>query len=510
MPDWPPRSHACSSGSSGPPQRYVLRGEGPPAAPDEVEQHARLAIEVIVSWCGDVLTVRHLSPPGAFFVGGSGSCCDLSLPVELLGSERQCIAVGSRSEVSAVLPAHARAWLTLPDGTTQSLQPGSATALGATRSRSSDRLLPLGLGYRVHLCWGAIEIQVAPVAAGRAPAGRRSLGFEPAALAYFGLSSLSVAGIFALLSLLAPPLGVILDERAESERLYLLQSYLTASAERVEGLRAQAPQPSAPVVLTAAVRRAARASAPPSALPSDELQAELSAAEPRAVVEDTEAAPRTAREHQEALVEARSFGMIDTLRKNMEALADPRIPFRRELDSESVATMQQLFHPDSSLGEEGPGGLALSGTGLRGGAEGNIIALGAVRTAGSGEGGELERFSRVGRFTGSYRPQPPPLGHGEHVVPDRLPSVVRRTVNAHLVQLRRCYEEGLADNPTLTGGAIVHFTVHSDGHVDPVDTAGSALPARVRGCIESVFRGLSFPPPESSPAHVEYPIDFSP
>ncbi|MEO8183137.1 MAG: AgmX/PglI C-terminal domain-containing protein [Deltaproteobacteria bacterium] len=88
--------------------------------------------------------------------------------------------------------------------------------------------------------------------------------------------------------------------------------------------------------------------------------------------------------------------------------------------------------------------------------------------------------------------------------------MVRRTVNAQLMKLRQCYEQGLAHDPTLTGSALVRFAVQSDGHVDQVDTAGSALPSPVRGCIERVFLGLSFPHPGSSPAHVEYPIDFRP
>jgi hypothetical protein len=509
VPDWPPSSSPCPSGTA---QRYVLRGGGAPAPADEVEHRTRLAIEVVVSWRGDVLTVRHLSPPGVFFVGGSGSSSDVSLPDELLGSGRLCIAVGSRSEVSAVLPAQARAWLTLPDGSTQSLEPGSPAALTGARSGSSERLLPLGLGYRAHLCFGDIELQVAAVAAGRAPPGQRSIGFEPAALAYFALSSLSVAGIFTLLSLMAPPLGLNQDERIESERLYLLQSYLTASAERLERQPAQAPEKSGPMVAAAAARWAAPASALRSALPLDEAEAEHSAPEPRDALEEGEqAAPQTARERGRALEDARSFGIIDVLRRSVEALADPRIPFRRELDGEGLATMQQLFNPDSSLGDEGPGGLALSGTGLRGGDKGNIIALDGVRTAGGGEGGEIERFASVGRFTGSHRPQQPQLRHGERVVTDRLPSsVVRRTVNAHLVQLRQCYEQGLADNPTLTGGTIVRFAVQSTGLVDQVDTLGATLPSQVRGCIERVFRGLSFPRPESGPAHVEYPIDFTP
>src|SRR6185295_16623344 len=101
-------------------------------------------------------------PPGNFFVEASSSSAEVSLPTEWLGSERLCVAVGSRSEISAVLPAHARCWCRLPDGTTLPLQAGSDPAHTTDHPLSTtERLLPLGLGYRAHLCLGEIEIQVA-------------------------------------------------------------------------------------------------------------------------------------------------------------------------------------------------------------------------------------------------------------------------------------------------------------------------------------------------------------
>ena len=511
MPHWPPSFDAVPSStpSSRSPERYLLHGGGPPAALEELEHRARLAIEVVVLWRGDVLAVGHLAPPGAFFVGGPNSSCDLALPAEQLGAEGLCVAVGSRSEVSAVLPAQARGWRTLPDGSTRPLESGSEAALASRRSASTERLVPLGPGQRAHLCFGEIEIQVAPVAAGRAPAKRGSIGFEPATLAYFGLSSLSVASVLVLLSLMAPPLGLTQDERAESERIYLLQSYLTASAERVEQQRAQDPAKSAP--LAAAARRWSPPPAAPAARPEDEADAERAAPAPPELPEDKQAAPQTARERHAAIEEAQSFGMIESLRRNLEALNDPRLVFHRELDSETTATMQQLFGSGRDpLGDEGPGGLSLSSGGLRGGDKGNLIALGAVRTAGGGEGGELAGLSRASRFTGSHLAPAPRLQQGDGLISDALPlAAVRSTVHAHWLELRRCYEHGLANDPQLAGSASVRFVVQSEGQVEQANVAG-ALPAPVRSCIEGVFRGLTFPRPESSPANVVYPIAFAP
>ncbi|HKO91420.1 MAG TPA: hypothetical protein VJU61_09730, partial [Polyangiaceae bacterium] len=368
---WPPTSNVC-------PERYVLRGGGPPAACDEVEHRARLTIEVVLLWQGDVLGVSHLSPPGSFFVGGSPA--DVALPPEWLGSERLCVAVGSRSEISAVVPAHARCWRTLPDGSTRLFQPGSDAAHTTARSPSTERLLPLGLGHRAHLCLGELEIQVAAVPAGRAPARRGSIGFDTTTLAYFGLSSLSVAGAMAVLSLLAPPTGLTPDEQTVSERLYLLRSYLQASAEREQDNGVARAE-------TARAFAAARPFSPPPQ-PEAPLSDAQAGEAPLPPSDDSPSVPADARERRAQIEEARSFGIIGLLSAHLAALADPQLRFRREPSSEDLATMHQLFNPepDPLSGGDGPGGLALLGTGLGGGGRADIVPLNAVRTIGGGEG----------------------------------------------------------------------------------------------------------------------------
>jgi hypothetical protein len=237
----------------------VLRGGGPPPASDELEQHGRLAVELVVLWRGEVLSVCHRPAPGVIHVGRDRSCSDVALPAELFHSGSSRIAVASRSEVCVVLQAGVRCWLTLPDGSVGPLEAGATAEPGAPSP--AERLVPIGAGLRAHLCFGEIEIQLAPVPAGRAPARPRALGFEPAALAYLALSALSVGGLLAALSLLAPPLGLSPDEHADAERRYVLQSYLQASDERALALRAEglAPVPDT----TPALLRASRGKAPP-------------------------------------------------------------------------------------------------------------------------------------------------------------------------------------------------------------------------------------------------------
>ena len=506
MHDWPPKSAASASRWS---QRYSLQGGGPPAPCDELEHGAWLAIEVLLLWRGDVLAVCHRRAPCRVFVGDSGSCCDIALPSQLLGAERLCVAVASRTAVSAVLPARVTGWLTLPDGSSRAFEDRWPGQPAAEACASTERLLPLGSGQRAHLCFDELEIQVAPVSAGRASLGRRSIGFDRSTLAYFALSSLSVGGLLAVLSLLAPPLGLNPDERAAADRLYTLQQYLSAAAERATRLREETrTEPSRASAAALSRRHQPRAEVP--ALEQESAEAEQSY--PLDVPPLAETSQLPARERHLQLEQARGFGMIALLGERLAELDDPRLRFERQLTSAELALMQQLFLDGDGLGDEGPGGLALSGTGLRAGGRANVIALAALSTLNGGEGGGLERFAELARPTGSHRPQAPSLRPADTSASDQLPAAtVRRTVNRSFAQLRGCYQAGVHDESALAGNTIVHFVVQPDGHVDYVRFSGAdQLPEGALECIERVFYGLSFPRPGASPVSVTYPLRLSP
>ncbi len=475
-----------------------------------------LAVEVVVLWRGDTLTVSHLRLPGTFFVGeGVDSCGDISLPRELLGSERVCVAVGSHRQVFAVLPPHASGWLTLPDGSTQAFEDASELAL-AEGSSPDERLLALGIGYRAQLCFGDIEIQVAPVQAERAALGRWGVGFQASMLAYFALSSFSVGGLLAASWLLAPPPGLNRDERVEAERLRLVQRYLTASEERATERREQTP--AAPSLASAAARRSSHRGHSPPDVPrgaSRILESEeRSSADAPALGASPDAAPRAALKRQAQLQEARDLGLSAFLRESFAWLADPRFMFKRELDGAEVLLMEQLFleaDGDPTV-REAPGGLSLSGTGLGSGGRANVIALGAVGTVSEGEGKMPEHFAHVARATGSHRPDPSRIRHVEGLVSEQIPAaLIRRTVNRNFAKLRACYEQGRANDAALAGSVRVSFAVLRDGQVDYVSTSGSELPSEdVLECIERAFYGFRFPSPGSSPANITYPFQLSP
>ena len=472
--------------------RYRLRGGGPPAPTEEVELPAVLALEVVVLWHADVLAVHHLRLPGTCVVGGSRSACDVSLPVELFGADGQCVALGSRSETFAVLPAHVRGWVTQLDGAAHAFE---GTAVAA----ANERLLPLARGQRAHLCFGEIEVQVAAVAAGRAPARPRSFGFDADTLLYFGLSSLSIGGLIAALALLTPPLDLDAQERA-ADRVAVMQRYLSASVARESNpskQRSEAPAHAA----------SAAWSPPASGLDSPPREAAPEAAEASREDALLDATPQSALQRQAQVEATRHFGIVGLL-ESMRALYDPKLDVhRRMLSGSELAAMQQMFEADSLGSGPGPIGLALSSTGLGGGGPANVVELGAVRTAGEGRGGDLDALAQAGHATGVHRPDAPRL-RTETATAQVASAEIRRTVNRSAARLRACYDAGNRDAAFRAGSALVRFVVKPGGHVADVSISGStALAAGVQACIQRLFNELSFPDPGANGVTITIPLE---
>lgn len=482
-------------------QRYVLRGEGPPVSSDEVEHAARLAIEVRVSWDGDVLFVSHVAAPATVFVG-DGSGCDVALPAELLGAERRCVAVSSRGDVCAVLAEDVRGWVTLPDGTTRPFDdPRAALAHGP--AEPAERLLPLPLGHRAHLCWASLEIQVASV-----PLGRRcprSLDADVAPLAAFALCAVGIAGVLLLLSRLAPAPGLNHDERDQHRRVRLLRSYLGAAAQRAPDRAELRTEAARTAILTRPRRPLREPAARDGASTGAELDTPPAPALDLGLALDAGTTPaRVAIQRRAQIEEARRFGVIGML--DWPELNDPRLAYERQLDSGELALMQRLFNPDQKPIDDGPGGLNLSGTGIGGGGRANAIALGDVRTADEGQGGALDRFRGAALEPSRHVARPPAPEQPESVVSDPLAAAsIRRAVRARRAALRGCYADAIG-TPAGAAGALVRFVVRGNGQVEQVRATEHSLPDTVTRCIERVFLGLSVPNPVERPVHVAYRV----
>jgi hypothetical protein len=100
------------------------------------------------------------------------------------------------------------------------------------------------------------------------------------------------------------------------------------------------------------------------------------------------------------------------------------------------------------------------------------------------------------------------------------PAVIQHVVRAHFSAMRRCYEDALAQNASLSGKVTTRFIIAVDGTVSSAADAHDATNATdlgprfpdpvVTACVVSKFTELKFPRPEGNGSvSVVYPIVFS-
>ena len=112
---------------------------------------------------------------------------------------------------------------------------------------------------------------------------------------------------------------------------------------------------------------------------------------------------------------------------------------------------------------------------------------------------------------GNPKRRPPRVRMGVTSVSGRLPpEVVQRIVRQNFGRFRRCYENGLRNNPNLQGRVTVRFVINRDGRVSNVGGGGDIPDRGVVSCVTRAFSDLSFPEPESGIVTVSYPIVFAP
>jgi len=108
--------------------------------------------------------------------------------------------------------------------------------------------------------------------------------------------------------------------------------------------------------------------------------------------------------------------------------------------------------------------------------------------------------------------QSPTVRTGAPQVSGRIaPEAVQRVVRQAVGRLRRCYQQGLQSNPTLSGRVVVRFVIDRSGAVTSAADAGSTLgDAAVVACVARAFKTLAFPTAGEGDVTVVYPIAFAP
>lgn len=483
---------------------------GPDVPADEVETHAP-AVEVTISWGGNVLHVSHLSPPRDFVVGepsGAKDKTDFFIPEEKLPASKMPIVVGGVGSVAVVLP----------QGATGSLQVAGQPKISLDQARAQAQpcgVLPgaqqlnLATGSRAKVEMNGFEFEVAAVNAGK-PIASGMTGIDWTPFAYFGLTLGAFGALITSLAYFVPPMGLSDEGELDKDRLLLIQQYLNAAAEREQEEKTE------DVVSEDSDNKEGGTGTRAKGEEGSMGKESSKATNKRYAVKGPKDNPDPHLARAAALREARDFGMIGLL--NAGASGDPNAP-TAPWGRETSSGMDDVSAQGNMWGDEigdafGSGGLGLSGIGEGGGGRGEGIGLGNIGTLGHGAGtGTGQGFgSGHGRLGGSHKTKAPKVRMGATSVNGRLPAeVIRRIVRQNFGRFRMCYEQGLARNPNLEGRVGVRFVIGRDGAVSNVGNGGSDIPdSGVVSCVISAFYGLSFPQPEGGIVQVTYPIMFSP
>lgn len=474
---------------------YALVQNGPPVASEEVECDVD-AVEITARWGAQVLCVKHLDATESFFVG-EGS--EIALPEELLGASRAPIVLAENGSMTVIVPPSATATV---DG----------TPVAAPRIAIADRM-------KIVLEVGAVTFEIASVKKGKvAPVG--FLGsIANAATGFVGLSFLGHAAIVASLAMFMPKMGADDADAMNRDQILMMQKLLSASAER--DLEQPKPEPAdgqdgQPGGQSTGERH--RGEEGISGTPKNVTTSG------RLAVKGDQKESQLSKKDEIAL--ARDFGLIGMIRGGADPNA-PASPWGAEPSGKDEKSAQGKMWA-SSIDDAFGYGFGLEGTGEGGGGDGTGVGLDHVHTVGNGGGngpgvglgkctdpsGKCDGMGiGTGKLPGNHVAKAPAFHPGPMFTDGgRLPpEVIQRVVRQNFGRFRLCYENGLKQNPGLTGRVVTKFVISRDGSVSMAQDGGSDLPDKgVTQCIVRAFGNLSFPEPQGGAAMVTYPLIMTP
>lgn len=111
-------------------------------------------------------------------------------------------------------------------------------------------------------------------------------------------------------------------------------------------------------------------------------------------------------------------------------------------------------------------------------------------------------------------PSAPTVSDGTEVRGSLDREVIRSTIRRHVSEVRYCYEEALARDPTLAGRVTVSFVIGPTGAVQSASSSRSTLSGpratEVAECIVRRVRTWTFPAPDGGGiVAVDYPFVFT-
>lgn len=110
-------------------------------------------------------------------------------------------------------------------------------------------------------------------------------------------------------------------------------------------------------------------------------------------------------------------------------------------------------------------------------------------------------------FSGTFLSQAAAGGAGATAAGSLDKSIIRRVIQQHIAEVKRCYETELEKKKDLAGRVMVHFIIGTDGKVTESSISETTLnsPAGER-CIADAVKGWAFPAPRGGTVTVTYPF----
>lgn len=468
---------------------HVLLAQRTPV-PGEFERIGVESIEIMGFWGATVLFAKHQPTTRTFTIGAGNGVVpvDFEIAAEELGAASAQIVQVSNGTAQVVVPAAAR--VRVMQAHEPYAQPSTATSIA------------LLAGTVVELELGKLKFRIANVAAAEGTP-RQSIASDRGLLSAFAVSFAVASALVASFAFWMPSLGLTDGEDLDRERLLTMKQYLSAQAERNREEEAEKEQSG---------NRDNQPGAPAEAAQGREgAMGKLNApvTNHRAAVRGD--APQVTLSRAQQLEAARNFGMIELL-GTLSTSTGGGSPFVRDpaLGSDGFDAEGGMFGDPGESG--GLGGLRLSGLDQGGGGHGVGVGLDGIGTCGTGNCGPKGFGYGVGTPHGGHKTRAPSMTGTTSLVSGHLPpEVVQRIVRQNYGRFRMCYENGLRQNPNLTGRVTARFVIGREGAVTNASNGGSDLPdGGVTACVVQAFYGLSFPKPENGIVMVSYPIMFSP
>ncbi|HSQ64374.1 MAG TPA: AgmX/PglI C-terminal domain-containing protein [Polyangiaceae bacterium] len=401
------------------------------------------------------------------------------------------------------------------DGEQLVVTPPLGSTVFIDRMMATSEAFPLNQGHCADVIFGefTFHVEVAP----REQRPVRAIADVLAEGKYgtFAGSAVAHAALLAAFAFFMPALSSADDGGVDRQRIFEMKSYLTAAAEREQETKPEKPSDDEQGGSKSDPGQRAQGAEGAMGGPKPVEKPGRWSAKGDSRPEDAQ----LAREH--ALKEAQEFGMIGLI--SSASSSDPNAPVvpwgNLLMGADRESHMGNLWSGD--IGDAFGNGLGLTGNDEGGGGKGQGIGVGDVGglghmlgTCGADTDCAGGHGHGHGKLGGDHRVKSPKLTWDPKITTSgRLDAqVIQRIVRQNSGRFVACYQDGLRQNPSLTGRVAVQFMIGRDGTVTmAADTGGSDLPDQgVRQCVVKSFYGVSFPEPGGGTVRVVYPFTFTP